>query len=366
MRGCRVLLLGTGQGNYGLLQATPTTVLSRSGVNTEASACVEPGVKIVRGLTAPVVTTDGLRCVPPLPCTDHVDGIIWAPEQTDIWSTPQKHDARQVWFASSWEADSVFWRRAIGDAAWMTHMNYGRMYGGGTGVFGACLPLDRPPVWKNVAPEVFAQKTHGIVYVSSNCVTESRRDSFVWVASRYMDIESVGDCGHNRDWPQRMRSLEYDASGKKLRAEWKNYGPSTTALLEAYHFRLLIINTLCKEYFAEKIMQTLAACTIPIYLGVPNSHDYDPGIAAGVHPAMIHIQDFSSLRDLAQRVAELGADTEAARQARLRFFEFTKTPPRIYPRHRAKLIQDAYGATTWEGFVCERTHNGDPARHAGP
>lgn len=51
--------------------------------------------------------------------------------------------------------------------------------------------------------------------------------------------------------------------------------------------------------------------TIPIYLGAPNGHEYDPGLAAGVHPAMIHASDFASLAQLVRHVQQLLADEVA-------------------------------------------------------
>ena len=181
-----------------------------------------------------------------------------------------------------------------------------------------------------------------------------------------MDIDSVGKCVNNKMFPRRLRRLEFDEQGRDKREKWGKYGDALEALLKTYHFRLLIISTLCENYFAEKIIQSLKLGTIPIYLGIPNSHDWDPGIAAGVHPAMIHIQDFKSLKELATFVEQLSADTEDARKARLKYFEYQKAPPFKFPRHLSALLKRAGGYSSSGEFICGVTHNGDPDRKTGP
>ena len=181
-----------------------------------------------------------------------------------------------------------------------------------------------------------------------------------------MDIDSVGKCVNNKMFPRRFRRFEFDERGHDKREMWGNYGDALEALVKTYHFRLLIISTLCEDYFAEKIIQTLAMGTIPIYLGIPNSHDWDPGIAAGVHPAMIHIQDFKSLGELAKYVEKLSEDTEEARQARLKFFEYQKAPPFKFPRHLSALVNRSGGYSEKNEFICGTVHKGDPARKTGP
>ena len=181
-----------------------------------------------------------------------------------------------------------------------------------------------------------------------------------------MDIDSIGSCVKNKMYPLRLKSLEYDEKGNNKREKWGNYEDATHALLKTYKFRLLIISALCENYFAEKVYQTLLAGTIPIYLGIPNSHDWDVGIAAGVHPAMIHVQDYKSIKELAEYVNELSADTEDARQARLKFFEYQRTPPSVFPRHRPSIVNGTGGYAWREFFLCGTTHHGDPTRKIGP
>ena len=177
-----------------------------------------------------------------------------------------------------------------------------------------------------------------------------------------MDIDSVGSCFHTKDWPARLDHLQFDNDGQTFRDRWGDYSAGTRALLETYKFRLLTISTIYDDYFAEKICQTLSAGVIPIYLGMPNGHLWDPGIAAGVHPAMIHVSDFESMVELASYVHSLSADTDDARRARHRYFDFIENVPdnetEWYPQHVANFYAKT-GHESWEGFVCLKTWTGD-------
>ena len=179
----------------------------------------------------------------------------------------------------------------------------------------------------------------------------------------HIAFDSVGRCEHNKDWPAISNSLEFDNDGNDIRSKWGHCGAATEAILSTYHFRIVAISTICDDYFAEKITQTLLAGVIPIYLGMPNSHDWDPGLAAGVHQAMIHVQDFEGLEALALFLTELGADTATARERRLRYFEFARAPPAVYPRHAAALLNRTENLTMKE-WICQRTHDGDHLRVA--
>jgi len=311
----------------------------------------------------------GKRCFLSKSCSDErlMDSTIWDGRNL-IGSFPfARRDAankHQIWFTRATETHALpYAHRAIGDAAWMAPMNYARHFGVNTD-FPGFSQLPRKKSWPKLKRSLLDKKTEGIVYMASNCQVQSERDDFVLRASYFMDVASVGSCVHNTDIPVRIKHLEEDADGNSLRQQWKNYGPAAHEILSIYRFRLLIISTICIDYWAEKVEQTLRAGAIPIYLGLPNSHDWDPGIVAGVHPAMIHVQDFDSLAELADFVNKLGADTESARVRRHRYHEYQGKEPVMFPRHGEHLL-NLTGGASWEEFVCQRTHDGDPNRSIG-
>ena len=347
---------------------------------------VEPGVKVVRcekscpehEMVGVVETPTGQRCtfLSGTECSadGRTDGVVWEAVNQHYLGAPnhERHERsaanmHEIWFADASEVHSPPYNpRPIGDAQWLTPMNYARHYG-----LIADYPYVRPKQlsWPAIEPSLFRQKTQWIVYLSSNCNVQSQRDDFMLRASHFLDIDSLGGCVRNKDTPVRIKAFEEDSEGNNLRQTWQDYTAGTNAILVPYRFRLLIISTICDDYFVEKISQTLEAGAIPIYLGMPNSHDWDPGLAAGVHPAMIHVQDFDGLAELAEFVLALGADTEEARARRLRYFEYQGRPPVVFPRHGKdpKWWQfNKSGGMDWTTYVCLRTHDGDPHRHIKP
>jgi hypothetical protein len=322
------------------------------------ASCIEQGGNI---------KARNVSCFLSKECRDNeiVDGVLWGGGSIDHFPEARRDAAskHQIWIVRAIETHALpYVNRSIGDAAWMSPMNYARHFGTNTDFPGYGIPQRRS--WPKLEQPLLDKKTVGILYMTSNCEVQSERDDFARRASYFMDISSVGSCFHNTDVPLRIKHLEEDADGKNLRQRWGDYGPAAHEIVSMYRFRLVIISSFCVDYYAEKIEQTLNAGAIPIYLGMPNSHDWDPGIAAGVHPAMIHVQDFNSLSELADFVNELGADTESARARRLRYFEYRGKEPFMFPRHWKKMLS-LTGGEGWLEFVCRRTHDGDPGRRAG-
>eukprot|EP01052_Picozoa_sp_SAG31_P039518 SAG31_NODE_5496_length_2501_cov_1.820566_2_plen_149_part_00 len=100
--------------------------------------------------------------------------------------------------------------------------------------------------------------------------------------------------------------MEVGDDNKNLRESWGDYSKGQNTLMQAYKFRLTIPNSLCSDYVTEKLMKCFQYGVIPIYLGSPyNSHDWDPGLAAGVHQAMIHVVDYDSMADLASFIVQV-------------------------------------------------------------
>ena len=338
---------------------------------------IRAGSKLVRWPNKDPVTyvdtPDGKRCdFLSKVCSERlpIDGILWDGNELESSreSFPKRNSANseQVWFAYASETHAPpYWLRHVGDPEWMKEMNYAQHYG-----TNADFPADSIPgmaSWPKTDPKILEDKIHWILYLSSNCAAQSERDDFVRRASYFMDISSLGVCAHNTDFPPRLKHLEMDSDGNSLRLTWKDYGKGHRAVLADYRFRLVIISTLCDDYWAdgEKVYQTLEAGVIPIYLGMPNSHDWDPGIAAGVHPAMIHVQDFEGMQELADFIRDLGGDSEEALKRRRRYREFEGLSPVQYPRHAQQLLNKTKGMN-WNQFVCEHTHNGDSRRHIEP
>ena len=65
------------------------------------------------------------------------------------------------------------------------------------------------------------KKTNHILFLSSNCDTADGRDSFVQRFMEFVDVDSIGSCLHNKDYPSDIRGFELNpVTGQSYRDSW--------------------------------------------------------------------------------------------------------------------------------------------------
>ena len=158
----------------------------------------------------------------------------------------------------------------------------------------------------------------------------------------YLHVDSEGKCLNNHD-PQ-----------EKGFSDYTGFREAAAEMIARHKFRLVLPNSICDDYIVEKYSQTLQHATIPIFLGAPTGKRYDPGLAAGVHPAAIYVEDFASVAELTAYVVAVARNhTEY-----LQYFEWVgKTAP-TWPMHFAEIDAKRQGATSLIQYACERTLDG--------
>ena len=193
---------------------------------------------------------------------------------------------------------------------------------------------------------LLAAKTDGVMYMSSDCASShgSDRDDFVKRFMTYLHVDSLGSCQSNKQWDRHNTQTDFRNASAEL--------------ISKYRFRLVLPNTICEDYVVEKFSQTLLFGTIPIFLGAPNGKNFDPGIAAGVHPAAIHVTDYDGFAQLVDHVQHLVHN----RDSYLRYFEWIGKRA-TWPSHFEQIDQRRQGATSFLQYACERTLEGK--RQAG-
>ena len=149
-------------------------VLSESSAMHDREDCVSRDIRIVDGLSRNITTPSGLRCIPPVKCTDRIDGVVFDgthPPSGKMRDLVRHHEEKRaahpdaVFFAYAYEVFSSVWDRKIGHREWMEHMNYAIRYGANA---------DYPTgfragySWPVVSPKVFKKKTQNILYLVSN------------------------------------------------------------------------------------------------------------------------------------------------------------------------------------------------------
>ncbi|XP_067950559.1 alpha-(1,3)-fucosyltransferase fut-1-like [Watersipora subatra] len=130
-----------------------------------------------------------------------------------------------------------------------------------------------------------------IAWMASNCVTSSRRETFVKELQKYIDVDVFGTCG------------DHGNGGGRKRDEFRE------VLAGQYHFYLALENSDCDEYITEKFWRNLQLGMIPIVKGQralygkfapPNS--------------FIHADAFTSVETLAKYLERVASNPVELRQ----------------------------------------------------
>ena len=245
-------------------------------------------------------------------------------------------------------------RRPINSKSIMNLVNYS-IYIGIDADFPFLLFHSVPKLIEPLESLLQKKKNH-ILFLSSNCHSSSGRETFVKSIMKFVDVDSVGDCLHTKDFPTDIRALEIDPSnGRSYRSSWNNkYFNSNLKLLERYKFRLTLPNSICDDYVTEKLMDCFKTATIPIYLGAPNGHNWDMGLIAGVHPAMIHVSDFDGFESLTMHLEAITKNQTLY----MSYFEYLHHKgkwKRNYPKHIEAIKQKRKNARSDDEFVCKLT-----------
>lgn len=104
-----------------------------------------------------------------------------------------------------------------------------------------------------------------VVYVQSDCDPPSDRDVYVWELMKYIQVDSYGQCLHNKDLPPHLR--ESTAMEEE----------SFYQILARYKFILAFENAICDDYITEKLWRPLKLGVVPVYYGAPNIETWLPG-----------------------------------------------------------------------------------------
>ncbi|XP_063882209.1 alpha-(1,3)-fucosyltransferase 10-like [Scylla paramamosain] len=121
-----------------------------------------------------------------------------------------------------------------------------------------------------------------LVYIHSDCDTPSERDKYMMELSRYIKVDSLGDCLNSKTLPPHIA----DASHFNHPDFWR--------ILARYKFTLSMENYGCDDYITEKFWRPLMVGSVPVYWGSQSITDWAPN-----ERSVIKISDFASPKDLA-------------------------------------------------------------------
>lgn len=104
-----------------------------------------------------------------------------------------------------------------------------------------------------------------VVYVQSDCDPPSDRDSYVSELMNHIQVDSYGQCLHNKDLPPPLR----DSTAMEEQGFYQ--------ILAQYKFILAFENAICDDYITEKLWRPLKLGVVPVYYGAPNVREWLPG-----------------------------------------------------------------------------------------
>ena len=131
----------------------------------------------------------------------------------------------------------------------------------------------------------WGERHSAVVFVANNCQSSnSNREKFVKLLQRYVQVDSVSGCLHNKDWPQ-----DIPKSNK-------------IGLLERYKVYIAAENSIQEDYVTEKVYDGLVAGAVPLYLGAPNVEEYIPSNSAIIVPTNFNENDVSIIATVVKKI----------------------------------------------------------------
>lgn len=109
-----------------------------------------------------------------------------------------------------------------------------------------------------------------VVYVQSDCDPPSDRDVYVAELMKHIQVDSYGQCLHNKDLPPHLR----DSTAMEDESFYQ--------ILSQYKFILAFENALCDDYVTEKLWRPLKLGVVPVYYGAPNVRKWLPSNRSAV------------------------------------------------------------------------------------
>ncbi|KAI8520999.1 Alpha-(1,3)-fucosyltransferase 11 [Branchiostoma belcheri] len=132
-----------------------------------------------------------------------------------------------------------------------------------------------------------------VAYIQSHCGVASDRDSYVQELMKYIKVDSLGKCLHNKELPEELEST--------LTMEEDGF----LSIIANYKFHIAFENGICRDYMTEKLFRPLHLGVVPIYWGSEAAKDWMPN-----DHSIILKDDFASPKELAEYITFLDQNDE--------------------------------------------------------
>ena len=192
----------------------------------------------------------------------------------------------QVWIFMQHEAS---WRYKFERQNMMQNFNWTMTYSKDSDIplpYGKLVPAFDKNVEKRDYSTISERKSKNAIWIASNCHTNSRREDFVDILKKYIDVDVLGRCG--REWECGERFVHDE-------------GNCFSILNSTYRYNIAFENSLCEDYISEKFYENYKYDIIQIVRG-GNLKSW-PIIAA--KNAYISTTDFTNAHQLGEYLQQL-------------------------------------------------------------
>ncbi|KAF9296175.1 Alpha 1,3 fucosyltransferase [Linnemannia elongata] len=170
------------------------------------------------------------------------------------------------------------------------------------------------PMYTIQEKNAFRKDLAPIAWIVSNCRARNGRHNYVEQLLKYVNVDIYGRCMMNKDWPKHPDGRPFEPQ----------------EVIGRYKFYLSIENNNCDDYVTEKIQRPYSAGVVPILDG---PKDYSRFLAT--NHSSIRLDDFTTSKQLAERILELDQDDDAY----MKYLDYKESTTPIESLLHPKLLE---------------------------
>ncbi|XP_013395516.1 alpha-(1,3)-fucosyltransferase 10 [Lingula anatina] len=188
-----------------------------------------------------------------------------------------------------------------------------------------------------------------VAFVHSDCGTPSDREKFTERLMKFIPVDSMGKCLHNKDLP---KELSDPLKGMSHKDFYK--------IMAGYKFTMAFENGVCDDYVTEKFWRPLQLGSVPIVFGSPKIKDLMPS-----NHSIIDIRNYKTIKELADHLNFLNNNDDEYQK----YLQFKKPGgvtntylKEIMERREWGIDNDWQRGNFIDGFechVCRRLHENE-------
>lgn len=145
-----------------------------------------------------------------------------------------------------------------------------------------------------------------VIWLGTHCGAVNKRDYYVRKLSRYISIDSLGECETMYDsQPINSKERKRYLNGRQQGRQAQRWATEKRNLIAKYKFVLAFENSNCFDYVTEKILDPWMVGVVPVYMGAPNILDYAPS-----NNSLIRVDQFKTPQHLAHFLNKVAKDEQ--------------------------------------------------------